>query len=75
MTQVGLKAANNLVDELQTGRRGEQAAAVRGDRPPLPLAALSEAAAAEQLLSAEAMLQACPSLESTKCARVEASSH
>ena len=31
--------------------------------------------AAEQLISADAMLAACPRLESAKCARVEVNSH
>lgn len=69
--QAGCKAAEKLAKEMQTAMMNEQASSLCGDRPPLPLAAPSEAAAAEQLLSADAMLQACPNLESARCARVE----
>ena len=37
----------------------------------MPLQALPHEQAAEQLISADAMLAACPHLESAKCARVE----
>ena len=39
----------------------------------MPLHALCHEQAAEELLSADAMLVACPHLESAKCARVEVS--
>ena len=46
---------------------------MRGDRPPLPhQCSLSDDVAAEQLLSAEAMLCAHPALEGAKCTHVEA---
>ena len=37
----------------------------------MPLQAFPHEQAAEQLISADAMLAACPQLESAKCARVE----
>ncbi|CAL5227366.1 g10316 [Coccomyxa viridis] len=50
----------------------DRAAALHGRRGPMPLQAFCHEQAAEQLLSADAMLAACPHLESAHCARVEA---
>ncbi len=49
----------------------EAASALHGERPPMPLAAPSDEAAAEQLLSARAMLQACPDMHAAICAYIE----
>jgi hypothetical protein len=50
-------------EEAQQARTGTRAA--------LPLAASSEDAAAEQLLSADRMLEANPNLQVAKCSKVE----
>jgi hypothetical protein len=60
-----------MMHEQQKAHGRECASAMQGIRPPLPLAAPTEEAAAEQLLSAEDMLRACPRLESAKCSCAE----
>lgn len=60
-----------MVEQQRSAAEKEGRAAVCGERPALPLPAPDAEAAAEQLLSAEAMLQACPGLHAAKCAHVE----
>ncbi len=60
-----------MAEQQRSAAEQEGHAALCGERPALPLAAPDDEAAAEQLLSAEAMLQACPGLHDAKCAHVE----
>src|SRR5579875_2295223 len=69
--QAGIKLAAKQAALQDSAQRLQAAAALRGDRPGLPVRGPPEAAAAEQLLSAQAMLAACPDLEAAKCAVVE----
>lgn len=64
-------AAATMMEQQGKQCEREAAAALLGERPPLPLAAPSDQAAAEVLLSAEAMLLACPSLHAAACAHAE----
>ena len=65
-------AATQLAQQQCTQAAQAAASALRGERPALPRLPVAHDAAAEQLLAAEAMLQAQPSLEAAKCAHVEA---
>lgn len=65
--------ATALAEQQRTNDERGAAAAMRGDRPPLPQQrTVSVEAAAEQLLAAEDMLRANPAMEGVKCAHVEA---
>ena len=65
--------ATALADQQHTDAARAAAAATRGDRPPLPQQRLVSAeSAAEQLLTAEAMLRAHPAMDDVICAHIEA---
>ncbi|CAL8466826.1 g6362 [Coccomyxa elongata] len=70
--KAGCGAAAKMAEQQRSVAEQEGGTALCGERPALPLAAPDDEAAAEQLLSAEAMLQACPGLHAAKCAHVEA---
>ncbi|CAK0755944.1 hypothetical protein CVIRNUC_002413 [Coccomyxa viridis] len=59
-------------EEEDLHRERDREAALHGRRKGMALQDLPHEQAAEQLISADAMLAACPRLESAKCARVEA---
>lgn len=63
-----------MAEQQRSAAEQDGRAALCGERPALPLAASNDDAAAELLLSAEAMLQACPGLHAAKCAHVEVDS-
>ena len=65
-------AATQLAHQQRTQAAQAAASALRGERPALLRLPVTHDAAAEQLLAAEAMLKAQPSLEAAKCAHVEA---
>lgn len=65
-------AAQRLIDAQAATTRCGAASALRGDRPALPQVTVPLEEAAEQLLAAEALLQAQPGLEGAKCCVIEA---
>jgi hypothetical protein len=64
--------ACSLLEQQARGTQQDTASALRGERPALSREPISDDAAAEQLLAAEEMLQAQPTMEAPKCALVEA---
>mmetsp|Transcript_7790 Transcript_7790/g.14742 ORF Transcript_7790/g.14742 Transcript_7790/m.14742 type:complete len:553 (+) Transcript_7790:139-1797(+) len=73
--QDGLKEAKTTAAAKAAAQAAEQASALRGERPPLPLHPVCEADAADLLISADEMLKNNPDREACKCARVEALIH
>ena len=69
--QAGSEAAARQVASREAEKRQESASAALGMRRGLSLDVGADSSAAELLLSADAMLEACPDLEAAKCARVE----
>lgn len=69
--QAGASLACKLSASKHTDRERESAAAKLGLRRGLDMASVSPTSAAELLLTADAMLEACPRVEAAKCARVE----
>ena len=69
--QAGASLACKQSASKQTDRERESAAAKLGLRCGLDMASVSPDSAAELLLTADAMLEACPRAEAAKCARVE----
>ncbi len=70
--QAGSEAAARQVASREAEKRQESASAALGMRRGLSLDVGADSSAAELLLSADAMLEACPDLEAAKCARVDA---
>ena len=69
--QAGTSMAGKQSASKQRDRETETAAAKLGLRRGLDMASVSPDSAAELLLTADAMLGACPRAEAAKCARVE----
>jgi len=69
--QAGAEVAARQVACREAEKCRETASAALGMRRGLSLGVGADSSAAELLLSADAMLQACPDLEAAKCARVE----
>ena len=68
---MGLQTALTQLEQAQAEAAYQEAAALKGSRPAMSKAAMDETSAADVLLTAEAMLQAVPDLETLKCAHVE----
>ena len=71
--QAGASLARKLSASKRTDRERETTAAKLGLRRGLDMASVSPDGAAELLLTADAVLEACPRMEAAKCARVEVS--
>ena len=69
--QIGLARAQQQAHEAEAQVAREAAAALQGARPALARGPVSEEAAAQLLLTSQAMLQAQPDLQAAKCAHVE----
>ena len=69
--QAGAEVAARQVACREAEKCRETASAALGMRRGLSLGVGADSSAAELLLSADAMLEACPDLEAAKCARVE----
>lgn len=69
--QHGFEAAAKRARLQDADQQLQEAATRRGERSALLLQSPSEEAAAEQLLSSQAMLAACPGMHGAQCACVE----
>ena len=69
--QAGLQRASHLAAKQDAEQARQQAGNEQGSWPALSYAAVPEDEAVQLLLSAEAMLQACPDSHAAQCARAE----
>ncbi|KAK9837107.1 hypothetical protein WJX81_003094 [Elliptochloris bilobata] len=73
--QAGAALASKQSASVRADRERDNAAAVLGQRRRLDASPMSTDSAAELLLTADAIMEACPRMQAAKCARVEALIH